>query len=109
LLSTVKENKTGENMKVVINTRFGGFGLSDAGEAEITRRDRTLAGGRYPIYWDIDRTNPALVQMIEEDAVLYSGSSALLRVVEVPDDVEWHIHDYDGREHVAENHRTWFS
>jgi hypothetical protein len=50
-----------------------------------------------------------LVQMIEEDAVLYSGSSASLRVVEVPDDVEWHIHDYDGREHVAENHRTWFS
>ncbi|HIG58263.1 MAG TPA: hypothetical protein EYQ21_02515 [Flavobacteriales bacterium] len=96
-------------MKVVINTRFGGFGLSDVGEAEITRRDRTLAGRRYPIYWDIDRTNPALVQMVEENSVLYSGSSADLRVVEVPDDVEWHIHDYDGREHVAENHRTWFS
>ena len=96
-------------MKVVINTCFGGFSLSDAGEAEVTKRDRTLAEEQYPVGWNIERTHPVLVQMIEEDAVLYSGSSALLRVVEVPDDVEWHIHDYDGREHVAENHRTWFS
>jgi len=24
----------------------------------------------------------------------------------VPDDVKWHIHEYDGLEHVAEDHRT---
>jgi len=27
--------------------------------------------------------------------------------VEIPDDVKWHIHEYDGLEHVAEDHRTW--
>jgi len=45
--------------------------------------------------------------MIEENASLYSGDHAQLYVVEVPDDVEWYIHDYDGIEHVAEKHRIW--
>lgn len=36
-----------------------------------------------------------------------NGTYSELKVVEVPDDVEWHIHEYDGAEHVAENHRTW--
>jgi hypothetical protein len=30
-----------------------------------------------------------------------------LRIVEIPDGVEWHISEYDGIEHIAENHRTW--
>jgi hypothetical protein len=32
---------------------------------------------------------------------------AELEVVEIPDDVEWIIVDYDGMEHIAEKHRTW--
>ena len=36
-----------------------------------------------------------------------SGNSARLRIVEIPDDVEWKIEEYDGYEHVAEVHRTW--
>jgi hypothetical protein len=28
-------------------------------------------------------------------------------VIEIPDDVEWIIVDYDGMEHIAEKHRTW--
>ena len=89
-------------MKVVINVRFGGFGFSPAGEDEILRR-----GGATANSWDIERTDPILVEMIEENASLYSGDHARLHVVEVPDDVQWHIHDYDGSEHVAENHRIW--
>jgi len=30
-----------------------------------------------------------------------------LKIVEIPDDVKWHIGEYDGIEWVAENHRTW--
>ena len=30
-----------------------------------------------------------------------------LTIVDVPDEVKWHIHEYDGLEHVAEDHRTW--
>lgn len=27
--------------------------------------------------------------------------------VAIPDGVIWHIEDYDGLEHIAEDHRTW--
>ena len=87
-------------MKIVINGRFGGFSLSTAGEAELLR----LGGTCDPQY---TRTDPVLVKMIEEDSSLYSGDSARLYVVEVPDDVKWYIHNYDGQEYVAEKHRTW--
>lgn len=36
-----------------------------------------------------------------------SGEHAELKIVEIPDDVEWYIAEYDGLEHVAEKHRTW--
>jgi len=87
-------------MKIVINKCWGGFGLSTVGEAEILRRGGADVNG-------IDRTDPILVEMVEEDSSLYSGSSSRLHVVEIPDGVEWFIHDYDGQEHVAERHRTW--
>ena len=89
-------------MKIVINKCWGGFNLSTAGEAEILRR-----GGATSDSWEIERTDPILVEMVEEDSSLYSGDFARLSVVEIPDDVEWYIHDYDGQEHVAEKHRTW--
>ena len=30
-----------------------------------------------------------------------------LKVVEIPDDVEWEIEEYDGNEWVSEVHRCW--
>jgi hypothetical protein len=36
-----------------------------------------------------------------------NGRCAELKVVEIPDDVEWQIEEYDGLEWVAEKHRTW--
>jgi hypothetical protein len=57
---------------------------------------------------DIERNDPYLVQLVEENAELYSGRHAELAVVEIDDDVEWEIDEYDGREHVAEKHRTWY-
>ena len=97
-------------MKIVINTCFGGFGLSEEGET----RFRVLNNGNsfdavcdaLDWGWNV-RTNAILVQLIEEDAELYGGRHAELKVVEVPDDVDWYIHDYDGIEHIAEKHRTW--
>jgi len=35
------------------------------------------------------------------------GDHAELKVVEIPDDVEYLIEEYDGLEHIAEAHRTW--
>lgn len=54
-----------------------------------------------------DRTDPQLIQVIEELGKKANGRCAELKIVEIPDNVQWHIHDYDGYEHVAEDHRTW--
>ena len=35
------------------------------------------------------------------------GGYAELVVVEIPDDVKWHIEEDDGREWVAEDRRIW--
>lgn len=51
--------------------------------------------------------NPTLVSLVEEMGEAANGASASLKVVDVPDDAEWEIDEYDGNEHVAERHRSW--
>ena len=46
--------------------------------------------------------------MIEELGELANGRCAELRIVEIPDDVEWEINEYDGMETVDECHRKWY-
>jgi len=62
-------------------------------------------------YWDSwteeTRDHALLVRVVEELGDKASGRCADLKVVEIPDDVEWEIDEYDGSEHVAEKHRTW--
>lgn len=55
----------------------------------------------------IERDNKFLIQVIEELGEKASGSLSKLEIVEIPDDVDWEINEYDGLEHVAEKHRTW--
>lgn len=55
-----------------------------------------------------DRTNKFLIETIEElGAEAATGKSGKIKIVEVPDDVKWHIAEYDGWEWVAEDHRKW--
>jgi hypothetical protein len=56
---------------------------------------------------DIERTDPILVRVVEELGDKANGSCASLRVIQIPDGVEFYIDEYDGFEHVAEKHRTW--
>jgi hypothetical protein len=113
-------------MKIVINTCFGGFGLSD----EATWLYAKLAGinlvevqskycgtefyidnvsdETYFSYHDIDRDDGFLIEAVETlGADAASGKYAKLKVVEIPDDVEWNLYEYDGSEHIAEKHRRW--
>lgn len=57
------------------------------------------------------RHDPLLVQVVEELGGEHrqgaSGKCAKLSIVEIPDDVDYEIAEYDGLEHVAEKHRTW--
>lgn len=92
-------------MKVVINGCFGGFGLSDAALEEYKGRRDITDPDFY--YYDIPRDCPVLVAMIEEQGTAINGTFSDLKVVEIPDGVNWYIAEYDGLEHVAERHRTW--
>lgn len=56
---------------------------------------------------DLPRDDATLVQVVEELGSAANGRHANLAVVEIPDDVKWGIHEYDGLEHVEEAHRTW--
>lgn len=54
-----------------------------------------------------DRTDPDLIAVVEELGAKASGRFAQLVIIEIPDDVEWEIEEYDGIEWVSEVHRTW--
>lgn len=53
------------------------------------------------------RACPVLVKVVEELGEKANGKHATLEVVEVPDDVEWTVKEYDGKEWIAEKHRVW--
>lgn len=56
---------------------------------------------------DIKRDDPELIRVIEELGKAANGKCASLRIVEIPDGIEWEINEYDGSESVEEKHRSW--
>ncbi len=56
---------------------------------------------------DIPRDDPQLLALFEEMGQEAAGAVCHLKVVEIPDGVEWQIEKYDGLEWVAEKHRIW--
>ena len=63
---------------------------------------------RYWDTWTIDeRTNPLLIKVVEELGDDASGRLAKLEIVEIPDDIEYEISEYDGIESIEEEHRSW--
>lgn len=114
--------------KIVINTCYGGFGLSDAAFQEFLHRKgvawELVKDGQWQTYYakghagddnyyisEYDyyenRTDADLVDIVETMGKEANGWAANLKVVDVPDDVDWYLDEYDGIEWVAERHRTW--
>ena len=58
-------------------------------------------------YYELERSDPILVQVVEELGEASFGDYSELKIVEIPDDVHYSIEDYDGNEHIAELHSTW--
>ena len=81
-------------MKIVINNCFGGFSLSE--EARERLGFDKWAARR------IDRTSPELVKIVQEMGRAANGFAAFLKIVQIPDDVDWEIKEYDGWEWVSE-------
>jgi hypothetical protein len=91
--------------KIVINTCYGGFGLSPEALAEYNRRTRVWAPVEYDCF--IERDDPFLVEVVEAMGSDANDRHSELKIVEVPDGVKWTIEEYDGKEWIAEVHRTW--
>lgn len=101
--------------KIVINSCYGGFSLSrEASELYAQKTGAEL--GEWNSTWkyyekfrcrEIARDDPLLVEIVEQMGKKASGYCADLKIVQIPDGIEWTIHEYDGNEWVAEAHRTW--
>ena len=89
-------------MKVVVNRCYGAYSLSEAAYAELG-----LPWDGYGFAFCDDRTNPALVAVVEKLGQAASGKLSDLEVIEVPDDLAYDIEDYDGIETIHETHRSW--
>jgi hypothetical protein len=89
-------------VKVVINNCFGGYSLSPKAYDYLG-----LKWDGYGFAFREDRTNPLLIKCVEELGKDADGERAYLSIVEIPNDVEWKIEEYDGDEWVAEKHRVW--
>lgn len=121
-------------MKIAINNCIGGFTLSAQAirrlmelnspyirSMEAERRDPEIfpdyvyENSRAYYYSDSTyehdtRTNSLLLQVLEElgEAAFGGEGHDKIKVVEIPDHIEWEINEADdGYEWVAEKHRTW--
>lgn len=112
-----------KTISLVINKCYGGFSLS-----ENAIRDLRQVKSKYALAAhlpgepyedgtvsriscgcrDIPRDDKQLLALIREKGAEYvSGDFAMLAIVDIPADVKWYIHEYDGREAVYEEHRSW--
>jgi hypothetical protein len=93
-------------MKVAINTCHGGFDLSP--EGLYLYRERLNVPENLPLQgWQIPRDDENLININNELEEVSWGKFSQLKIVEIPDDIEWEIGQYDGIEWVAEKHRKW--
>ena len=56
---------------------------------------------------DIERNDIFLIKVVEKLGDRANGRCAELEITEIPDGVKWVIDEYDGMEHVEEEHRSW--
>ena len=100
--------------KIAINTCYGGFSISRKALEYIGLQPVVKQGCGYVYeawdyqHFDNDRTNSLLIQAIEElGPDVCNGDCADIEIVEIPDNVDWEIHKFDGKETIHEVHRTW--
>lgn len=108
-------------MKVVINRCWGEFSISrQAAEVMASRGNERAAKelDENPKRWfgygyvdgmdgGYERTDPDLIYVVEELKEEANGEHAKLKIVEIPDGIQWEIDEYDGMESIEEVHRSW--
>jgi hypothetical protein len=90
--------------KIVINTRFGGFDLSWEAIAKLKEKYHQH-GLTFPEDFDSmvpydQRSNPFLVQVVEELGPDAASSCAKFAIIDLPPGTHYQIQDYDGQESI---------
>lgn len=102
-------------MKVAINSCHGGFDLSKEAQ-ELYCAWMGIDPGAWNENWnyfsdfhvrDLKRDDKVLIAVIEQLGDAANLSYSKIKIVDIPDDVEWTVMEHDGSEWVAEVHRTW--
>lgn len=115
--------------RIVVNKCYGGFGLSHEAVLKYAEfknwnliiREKEKFSVPYEYFLDKetdenywydgmieDRADPELVKVVETMGEKANGWAADLAIIEIPDDVDWEIGEYDGAEWVQEKHRRWY-
>jgi hypothetical protein len=78
--------------------------LKDLGKIvnEIPDDDEIWFSGR-----EIPRNDKNLIMTIRELGEKANGMCANLKIIEIPDGIEYIIDEYDGMESISESHRSW--
>jgi len=53
------------------------------------------------------RVNKDLIKIIKKLRKKADGEYAELKIIKIPNNIEWAIEEYDGFEYITEKHRTW--
>ena len=107
-------------MKVVYNSCFGGFTISEEALRDIAKlKGVSLEGMKYSCsmffhretgesFGDLERTDKELIQVLENiGSYRASGMCSNLTIAEIPDGAEYEIEDYDGMESVLPPRPSW--
>jgi hypothetical protein len=54
-----------------------------------------------------DRTDKDLIKVVKKLGKKANGRFANLKIIKIPDGIEWEITEYDGLEIVEEEHKSW--
>ena len=96
-------------MQVVINTSYSNFAISRDAILLIQKKIKNAkAKSQINAYaFDNDRSHPLLVEAVQKLGAKANGLYTTLKIVEIPDDVEWRVDAVNGKEIIREKHRVW--
>ena len=83
---------------IIVSTNYGD---------SFTDKELKEADKIYMEEYNIPRNNIHLVKVVEEMGQDAYGKYSKLEVIDIPDDIEWEISEYDGWETIEEKHRSW--
>jgi len=98
-----KENE-GE---IIFDRKLGTIGETSESENKLELLSLDFLGRYWETWIDDNRTHPLLIRVVKELKKKANGRCAELKIVEIPDGVEYEIDEYDGLESIHEKHRSW--